>query len=297
MTPLVGRAQPGAIGSLKVTAYRMKKMLANWISSVLDRRGYQITRHTFHQENEIDLRLLLAERIERQKGDLTVIQIGANDGVTNDPIHHLVKSRGWKLLAVEPLAPAFERLTANYRLMPNVNCVRCAIAAYDGEMTLYTLANSPSGNSMDDHLASFSIDVLRKHWRRVPDLETRIVPQQVRAVTLKTLMEENQCGAVDLLQIDTEGFDYEIVKMAFAAGLQPSILAFEWEHLDQKTMWECRGALIKAGYRWLAVKGDIVAAHESLFAGEAAGQAAELSGTAVLSGGPVSAGIAPVFAG
>ena len=102
-----------------------------------------------------------------------------------------------------------------------------------------------------------------KHWRRIPQLEDRIVPHSVRAVTLPTLLQEYKVDAVDLLQVDTEGFDFEIIKMAFAAGLRPPILAFEWEHLDQQAMWECRCLLIEAGYRWLIVKGDIVAAQAS----------------------------------
>lgn len=243
----------------------MKKLLANWVSDALARRGYRISKHIFHQENEIDLRLLLAERIERRKGTVSVVQIGANDGISNDPIHHLIKARGWSLLAVEPLPSAYARLVETYRSFPNVKCVCCAVAAHDGELTLYTLAASPFGGALEDHLASFSLDVLKRHWRRVPHLESRIVPQPVRAVTLSTLIQQNNLDTVDMLQIDAEGFDYEIVKMAFAAGLRPPVLAFEWEHLNQQAMWDCRCDLVAAGYRWLAVKGDIVAAHESLF--------------------------------
>lgn len=242
----------------------MKQLLANQFASFVERRGYKISREGFHQESEIDLRLLLAERIERQKGSVSVVQIGANDGITNDPIHHLIKSRGWSLLAVEPLAPAFDRLTETYRSAPNVQCVRCAIAEQDGELTLYTVAPSPDSGAMDDHLASFSREVLMKHWRRIPNLEKRIATQSVRGVTLQTLLKEYKVDAVDMLQIDTEGFDFEIIKMVLAAGLKPPILAFEWEHLDKQTMWECRSLLIEAGYRWLVVKGDVVAAHGSI---------------------------------
>ncbi len=77
-------------------------------------------------------------------------------------------------------------------------------------------------------------------------------------------MRQNGITSVDLLLIDAEGFDGEIVRMALAEGLQPAILAFEWDHLDQRAMWDCRCMLINAGYKWLTIKGDIVAAHESL---------------------------------
>lgn len=243
----------------------MKKQLAKWVEDFLGRRGYKISRHVFPQGNSIDLRLLLAERIERTKGTISVVQIGANDGVTYDPIHHHVQSRGWSLLAVEPLGPAFERLTENYRSNPNVKCVQCAVANSDGVMTLYTLASNPDASDRYDLIASFSLDVLKQHWRRIPHLEDRIIAQSVNAVTLETLLNQNNIDEIDLLQIDTEGFDYEVIKMAFAAGLRPPIIAFEWTHLDQTTMWECKRALVERDYSWLSVRGDIVAAHKSLF--------------------------------
>ena len=100
----------------------MKQWLAHQFTSFLELRSYKISKQVFHQEHEIDLRLLLAERIERQKGGISVVQIGANDGVTNDPINHLIKSRGWSLLAVEPLEAPFNRLRENYHSTSKVEC-------------------------------------------------------------------------------------------------------------------------------------------------------------------------------
>ena len=242
----------------------MKTWLVNKFKEQLLRRGYVVAKPLFHQENEIDLRLLLAERLEKTGTPLSVVQIGANDGVANDPLRHLVVSRGWQLLAVEPLAPAFARLVQNYRDFPNVRCVQCAVSKNDGEATIYSLARSDDSRG-EDQLASFSLEVLMRHSRHVADLDSRIQATKVRALTLRTLLEENQVAVVDMLQIDTEGFDYEVIQLAFGMGLKPSILAFEWEHLDLKEMWECRRSLVENGYRWLVVKGDVVAAHETLF--------------------------------
>ena len=209
----------------------MKTWAINHFKKQLLRRGYVVAKPMFHQENEIDLRLLLAERLEKRGRPLSVVQIGANDGIANDPLHHLVVARGWRLLAVEPLAPAFARLVRNYRDYPNVRCVQCAVSKDDGEATIYSLATVGDGAGQDQ-LASFSLDVLKRNGRRVPGLGSRIQATKVRALTLRTLLEENGITSVDILQIDTEGYDYELIKVAFGMGLKPSILAFEWEHLD-----------------------------------------------------------------
>jgi len=241
----------------------MKTWFVDRFKKWLLRQGYVFSKPLFHQENEIDLRLLLAERLETVRKPLSVVQIGANDGVANDPLRHVVVSRGWHLLAVEPLAPAFARLVENYRSFPSVNCVRCAVSNEDGEATLYSLAASNEGDG-EGQLASFSLKTLKRHRCHIADFDNRLQTTKVRALTLRTLLLENQVDCVDMLQVDTEGFDYEVIKMAFDMGLKPPILAFEWEHLDLITMWECRQLLIKNGYRWLVVKGDVIAAQESL---------------------------------
>jgi FkbM family methyltransferase len=236
----------------------MKRWAANRLAEVLGRRGYIVTRARFDEESPIDLRGLLARSIEQRKGRFEVLQIGANDGVENDPIHQNVLSRGWYLCAVEPLPEPFQRLEANYRDVRTVTCLQCAVSHVDGETTLYTLT-SPRRDSVDDHLSSFSIDILRKHWRSIPDLEQRITSQTVKCLSFHSVVRESSLREIDMLQIDTEGYDYEIIKMAFSAGFVPPILAFEWQHLDRQAMWACRCDLIKHGYSWLLSKGDVIA--------------------------------------
>jgi FkbM family methyltransferase len=236
----------------------MRRWAANRLAEFLGRRGYIITRARFDEESPIDLRGLLASSIERRKGRFEVLQIGANDGVENDPIHQNVLRRGWYLCAVEPMPGPFMRLQANYRNMRTVTCLQCAVGHADGETTLYTLA-SPRAASVDDHLSSFSIDVLRKHWRSIPDLEQRITTRTVKCLTFHSVVRQSSLQKIDMLQIDTEGYDYEIIKMAFSSGIFPPILAFEWQHLDRQAMWACRCDLIKHGYCWLLSKGDVIA--------------------------------------
>ena len=236
----------------------MKRWIANRVAGFLNRRGYAITRPRFHEENPIDLRGLLAEPIQQRKGQFSVLQVGANDGISNDPIHHLVVSRKWRLLAVEPMEGSFNRLVNTYRDNPHVRCVQCAVGATDGQAIMYSI--DPQGaNGFDDHLSSFSLDVLKKHWRHIPDLSERVTTHAVKSLTLSSLMKENEFTDVDMLQIDTEGFDYEVIKMALHCGLFPEIIAFEWEHLGKQAMWDCRCDLIKYGYKWLITKGDVVA--------------------------------------
>jgi len=236
----------------------LKRWAANRLAEFLGRRGYVVTRSRFDENHPIDLRGLLASPIEQERGRFEVLQIGANDGVDNDPIHHLVRKRGWHLCAVEPQPDAFARLRRNYCEFPNVKCIECAVGPTDGEATLYVF-DAPRVKSVDDHLSSFRIEVLQKYWRHMPDSQKRIRPKTVKCLTLKSVIERSGLQRIDMLQIDTEGYDYEIVKMAFALGVFPPILCFEWHHLTPGEKENCRDDLIRHGYRWLLSTADVIA--------------------------------------
>src|SRR5262249_30574421 len=170
--------------------------------------------------------------------------------------------RGWRLCAVEPMVVPFQRLQRNYDGFSNVTCLRCAVGHVDGEMNLYTLG-MPRTDSLDDHLASFSLDVIRRHWRSIPDLDKRIKIEAVPCLTFASVIARSSLNRIDMLQIDTEGYDYEILKMVFAAGYRPPLLAFEWQHLSAREMEECKSDLLTRGYSWLLSKSDVIAVRET----------------------------------
>ena len=66
---------------------------------------------------------------------LTIVQVGACDGITNDPIFHHVAQGSVRAILVEPNPFAFDRLKKNYRDLQNVTLVQAAIGEQDGEGT------------------------------------------------------------------------------------------------------------------------------------------------------------------
>ncbi len=239
---------------------RLRSWAVERAAQELDKRGRVLTKPRFHEEHSIDLRSLLARPIERAQGEFVVLQIGANDGITLDPIRGAVLARGWTLYAVEPMPSVFERLKVNYGEGPRFHFVNCAVGESDGSAEIYYLEPSnDSGGPGYDQYTSFSREVIEHHWRAIPDVKDRVRTTTVPVRRLATLIAEFGVPRIDLLQIDTEGYDYEIIKMAFAAGIVPPILAFEWENLSQADMWSCRTDLINHGYQWMLDKGDVIA--------------------------------------
>jgi hypothetical protein len=64
------------------------------------------------------------------------MQIGAMDGISFDPIHHVVKDLAWRGLYVEPLPDIFQKLKKNYVGHRGLRFVRTAISGHDGTVRM-----------------------------------------------------------------------------------------------------------------------------------------------------------------
>jgi len=178
--------------------------------------------------------------------DFTFIQIGANDGRTNDPLRRLVLKYGFQGVLVEPQPEVFKRLVANYSGVPGLQFENSAVGTTDGEMTLYRFRPGPGVPEWADCLASFSREHLIRNFDNVTgEVEEITVP----TITFNTLLSRYRLPSVDLLQIDTEGFDYEILKMIDFRTFRPTIINFEHLLLVGAVRQECYGLLCGEGYK------------------------------------------------
>ncbi|MDB5311155.1 MAG: FkbM family methyltransferase [Gemmataceae bacterium] len=94
-------------------------------------------------------------------------------------------------------------------------------------------------------LASFDKHLLVK---QIP-AGTPIVEVTVPAVTLDSLLRTHDVRRIDLLQIDTEGFDYEVIQMLDFATVRPAIIHYEHTHLSDPDRRGCEKLLSAHGYR------------------------------------------------
>ena len=70
---------------------------------------------------------------------------------------------------------------------------------------------------------------------------------------------EAEINHIDLLQIDAEGYDYEIIKMIKFQKIRPSIIRYEHKHLSKKDFTECLELLVNNNYGILFEDSDITA--------------------------------------
>lgn len=205
----------------------------------------------------------IIDKYSRQKkGDFTVIQVGANDGINNDPIHKFIKRDEWHGVLLEPQKEVFDTyLSKIYQKDKYIQTLNAAIGEEDGFTYLYKIGFSQARWATG--LATFEKKVLEAaftsghvHYRAaeeniaVPENETeRIVQEKVHLISPTTLLKKYHIQEIDLLQIDTEGFDYEIIKLFDIPSTKPKMIAFEHCHLSEETRLACKHDLERWGYR------------------------------------------------
>jgi FkbM family methyltransferase len=240
------------------------KLLKDTVQSMLWKNGYNLQRIRSFPEKNINLLKLLVKQLPQNNSETTIVQIGANDGKTDDPVYSIISDGNWSGVLVEPLPNLYKELTKTYQNISNLKLENCAIANEDGIVTIYRVVADDSLPEYVKLLASFDRNVILKNKPLIPNIEQFIETIEVPAMTLKTLLKKYSIQHINLLQIDTEGFDYEILKMAFQTSLLPDIINFEYTHLLPETIAECGNVLASKGYSYLKVGRDLVAVKQSL---------------------------------
>jgi hypothetical protein len=66
-----------------------------------------------------------------------------------------------------------------------------------------------------------------EHHRRAGIPSTQIVRESVKCVSWDELLDQHRVERIDYLQIDAEGYDYEILAMVRHGRIRPQIIKFE----------------------------------------------------------------------
>jgi len=187
------------------------------------------------------------ERLARS-GPAFVVQIGANDGISGDPVRSFVERYRWPGILVEPLPDVFAKLERNYRGSPQIKLENCAIGG-GHELTLYRVRADIAERAPWLHeLASFDREVVLRHQFLLPDIANHIVEERVPSISFSALMDRHGVDRFDVLAIDTEGYDLEILKQVDFPRHRPRVVIYEHKHLSAAQQSEARTLLGEADY-------------------------------------------------
>jgi FkbM family methyltransferase len=192
-----------------------------------------------------------------------VIQVGANDGITHDPLHRFIKRDNWQGLLLEPQPWVFaQKLVPIYTRNKEIVPINAAVGYESGETDLFQLSFSNQRwatglarfdrSSLEALIANGNIERRAKKngITLPPNKSDWIKSVRIKVMSPAELIKKYNVELIDLLMIDAEGFDFEIVKMFLAENPKPMALAFESFHFDKSVQDECSLLLEKHGYRF-----------------------------------------------
>lgn len=189
-----------------------------------------------------------------------ILQIGAHDGVSNDPLHHHIVRSHLEGLLVEPQPAAFTALQRNYRGEPQLKFDSCLIDEADGVARFYVIAENSGLPRNISQRASMSREVLLNCQSVVPDVAKHVRTVDVPKMSFDTLLTKHAVSRVDVLVMDTEGWDGKLLLAFDLARWRPGAVYFEHQHLAFDEYWKCLNYLVSNGYRFTQI-GDNTLAH------------------------------------
>jgi FkbM family methyltransferase len=201
----------------------------------------------------------------RHKQHAFVVQVGVHDGTAIDPLRDELLRRPWRGILLEPVPYVFERLRANYGRYDRLILENAAIADEDGTRDFHHLPQTedPSLWKWYDALGSFRREVVLGHKRLIPDIEDRIVTTAVPCLTFDSLTKKHGVEHIDIVQIDTEGYDLEVLRLIDLVRWQPELVMYEHVHLGDDGRAAARSLLDESGYLRMADDMDTLGVHRS----------------------------------
>lgn len=195
------------------------------------------------------------EKTFKDKEEIFFIQVGSNDGFSGDPINDLIiRNKTWSGIFIEPVNFLFKRLVQNYQDTERFVFENVAIGAEKEVKKFYYVeeeANLKLQGKLGplyDQLGSFDKQHILKHIVHV-DIEPYIIEEEIQCVPLIEILQKHNVKKIDLLHIDTEGYDYKILEQIDFTQYKPTVILFEHAHLSKIEKKKAKSSLRSEGYK------------------------------------------------
>jgi len=234
-------------------------MIKKLIKNILRKAGYKVsgTKYILKQFlDPVDIiqldfdHVLSKYLLENPKPDdkFYFLQIGAFDGLQCDPLVGYLERFDWNGILLEPQPEPYIKLTERYRGRSRIVIRNAAIDRTNGKTVLYTV----KGEGLPEWakgMASFNKQNILKHDYMFPGLNNYVRETQVDTITFQQLFADYEVSTLDLLQIDTEGFDAELLRMFPFSEIKPKLIHFESKHITKHDLEKVLDELISFGYK------------------------------------------------
>lgn len=164
--------------------------------------------------DKIDLLKSLKEKIKKEynKKNITFIQIGVNDGITNDIATHVIETIDSGIF-IEPIKNTYDIMVSNKKNFKNSLFMNVAIL--------------PSILGENNKMNLLSYDPLNQGSSFINVNSERIIDQiEVSVISVNNLLNQHKINNLDILFCDAEGIDFLIID-DFLEYIKPEVMFFE----------------------------------------------------------------------
>jgi FkbM family methyltransferase len=181
------------------------------------------------------------------KSNFKFIQVGANDGISFDFLYDFVVNRNSIGIVIEPIKEYFEKLESNYSKFEKIIKVNKGVHSILSEIKIYKVDECAYERYPEWVRGIASFD--SQHHKKLNINSNDIIEIIVECDTLMNIIFNNSVdNNFDYFQIDTEGFDYEVIKMIDFSIIKPSIIRYEHKNLGEYEKLEATKILRNNGY-------------------------------------------------
>lgn len=217
--------------------------------TLLGKSGWKVTRISNAMPTTANLDLALHTMLA-DKATLKIVQVGANDGRINDPIHQFASGHPDRtsLLLIEPQESLHPYLSASYSEHPSIK-IAPHLVGRRSDLKLFAVRSdcwadcavpyavgwppyrAPTGISSSSYQRV--LIWVEKYYKGDLNPADVIAEIPVESLPLRPILEKYDFGTqIDLLQIDAEGFDDEVIYSSEIEAIRPSLINFESSLLE-----------------------------------------------------------------
>lgn len=175
------------------------------------------------------------------------IQVGANDGVSFDFLYDFVIQRNSEGLVIEPVKEYFDELVENYKDYPKIIKVNKAVHTSEKTIEIHKISPNSVVNYPDWVKGIASLDA--EHHKKTGINSYDIIKEVVVADSLMNIINQYLFSKkLNYFQVDTEGFDFEVIKMIDFNTIRPTIIKYEHANLTNQNQNDLLLLLKNNGY-------------------------------------------------
>lgn len=240
---------------------RYKSILRQAVKKSVNVLGYEIYKSKSIEREFSELSFFegVLEAFYLAYPKIHILQVGANDGITDDPIYRFVTTRPGlgSVVLVEPQKELIKKLRANYIGRDNVRVMNCAIDGERDERALYRIKPeywAAYKGITGSGVSSFRKDYLLRKAKLLPrhiysEAEEAIESIQVPCCKVDDLLSHLDDRGEMVLQVDTEGHDDKVIYTLDLGKRCPVAINYEYDHLSSARLAHLRKHLASHGYK------------------------------------------------